>query len=65
MEVIITARKPEARALHGRVADAHAALPRLLGELDDEDAVLGRQRDQYHEADLRVDVQAHPGDLDR
>ena len=27
-----------------------------LGELDDEDGVLGRETDQHDEADLRVDV---------
>ena len=32
------------------------APPQLLGELDDQNAVLGRQADQHDQADLAVDV---------
>ena len=34
----------------------HACIFRLLGELDDQDGVLGRKTDQHDEADLDQDV---------
>src|SRR5256714_620665 len=37
----------------------HAALLLLLGELDDQDGVLGREADQDDEADLRDEVVVH------
>ena len=57
IEVIITARNrmraPSAAA--SRIGMPGLAL--LLGELDDQDAVLGGERDQHHHADLRVEIE--------
>ena len=39
-----------------RVDERLALLVLVLGELDDQDGVLGRQADQHDQADLRVDV---------
>src|SRR5690606_36412319 len=49
---------------HG-LAYAVAAVAQLIGELDDEDAVLGHDADQHDEADLAVDVEAGAGDQQR
>ena len=48
--------QPDARGFDRRVGDRHAARAQLLGELDDQNAVLRRQADQHHQADLAVDV---------
>ena len=40
----------------GGVDDGFALLEVLLGELDDEDRVLGGEADEHDEADLDVDV---------
>ena len=49
-----------AQALLGRVHhgfdQAHAVIEVLLGELDDEDGVLGREADGRQQADLEVRV---------
>ena len=46
----------QARALQGGVAHRQAGLALVLGELDDEDGVLGRQAHEHDDADLGVDV---------
>ena len=63
--VIITARN---RSLAPRIAASWIDLPclaLLLGEFDDQDAVLRRQRDQHDDADLRVKVEREAGEADR
>ena len=45
--------------------DRHAALAIELGELDDQDRVLGRQADQGDQADLPVHVEVEAGQQDR
>ena len=55
--VIITGRK---RSRAPSIADSRIALPcapLLDGELDDQDAVLGGERDQHDQADLGIDVE--------
>jgi hypothetical protein len=42
-----------------------AARAQLIGELDDQDAVLGDQADQHHQPDLAVDVESAAAQLDR
>ncbi len=44
---------------------APALLAQLVGELDDQDAVLGDQADQHDQADLAVDVERAAGELER
>ena len=44
-------------ALGRRVAQRHAALALLLGEFDDQDAVLRGEADQHDHADLRVEIE--------
>ena len=46
-----------AGAVDRGVDDSHAGLAPRLGELDDQDRVLRRERDQHDEADLGVDVE--------
>ena len=60
IEVIITARN---RVRAPRVAASRFAslLALLLGELDDQNPVLGRQRDQHDQPDLRIEVQRQVG----
>ena len=50
--------RPEAQAgrLERGLLERHAAIVLRLGELDDQDRVLGRQADQHDQADLHVDV---------
>ena len=52
----------QARALDRGLDDRLAVLALLLGELDDQDGVLGGERDQHDQADLAVDVEAQAGD---
>ena len=40
-------------------------LAQLVGELDDQDAVLGIEPDQHDHADLAVDVERLPGEPER
>ena len=47
----------QARALDRRVEDLAPVPPLLDGELDDQDAVLGGERHQHHQADLGIDVE--------
>ena len=54
--------EPLARALDRGLRDRQAVLAPLLGELDDQDAVLGGERDQHDDADLGVDVVVEPAD---
>ena len=44
---------------------SHALLAQLVGELDDQDAVLGDQADQRDQPDLAVDVERAAGQLQR
>ena len=50
--------RTEARAgrLHRRLRNRFARLAQFAREFDDEDRVLRRQRDQQHDADLRVEI---------
>ena len=59
IEVIITARKRSRAPMMAASRMRQPCLALLLGEFDDQDAVLGGQRDQHHQADLRVDVERH------
>ena len=59
--VIITARKRVSRAVDRRFLDRQAVLAPLLGEFDDQDAVLGGERDQHDEADLGIEVVVEAG----
>ena len=46
----------DAAGLERRIHDRLALLAQLLGELDDQDRVLGGEADQHHQADLAEDV---------
>ena len=48
--------QPELGAVQRRLFDGFALLALELGELDDEDGVLGREPDQHDQPDLGVDV---------
>ena len=48
--------QPQPAGLDRRLEAVLALVLQLLGELDDQDGVLGRQADQHHQADLREDV---------
>ena len=52
--------KPGARRLDRRLDRPCAALFGLLGEFDDQDRILRRQRDQHDQADLGQDIIVHP-----
>ena len=54
----------QARALGRRLQQRHAALALLLGEFDDENAVLGRKADQHDHADLPVEIERQPFEQD-
>ena len=56
--VIITGRKRSRAPSIAGVEDRLAAVALLDRELDDQDAVLGGERDQHDEADLGIDVEA-------
>ena len=63
-DVIITGRKPICafgRSLKQRDPFGTA----LLGELHDQDAVLGCQPDQHHHADLRIEIERYTRDHKR
>ena len=53
------------RTLDRRFAQAHPRLAPLDRELDDEDRVLGGERDQHDQADLRIDVEGEAEEADR
>jgi DNA-binding transcriptional regulator YhcF (GntR family) len=63
--VIITGRSRMRRRLFDRLAHRRAAVAQLVGEFDDQDAVLGHDPHQQHQPDLAVDVQAAPGQHQR
>ena len=63
--VIITGAEAQARALDRGLGDRLALLALLHGELDDQDGVLGGERDQHDEADLGVEVEAQAGEQQR
>ena len=44
--------------------DCHAALASLFRELDNQNAILGRERDQHHQSNLTVKIQIQSGDFD-
>ena len=52
--------QPDARGLDRRVHDRTALPAQLLGELDDQNRVLGGQPDQHHESDLTVEIVLQP-----
>src|SRR5437879_2463596 len=56
--------EPHLRTKYRGVRNRDAALALLLGELDNQDAVLGGQCDQHHEADLAVEIEVQAGNLD-
>jgi len=64
IEVIITARNRILRTEDRRVLYRDAALALLLGELDNQDAVLGGERNQHHKPDLTVEIEVQSGKLD-
>ncbi len=43
-----------------RFQQRHALLALLLGEFDDQNAVLGRQPDQHDHADLAIEIERQP-----
>ena len=61
IEVIITARNRMRAPSTAASRIGMPGLALLLGELDDQDAVLRRQRDQHHQADLRIEIERQPG----
>ena len=64
-EVIRIGRRRVLRRLDRGLAAVLALLLGLLGELDDQDGVLGGQADQHDEADLRQDVDVHAAQQER
>ncbi len=52
--------EPLPGAFDGSLLDRQAVLAPLLGEFDDQDAVLRRQRDQHHQSDLGVKIVIEP-----
>ena len=65
--VIITGRKRSRAPSTAESRISLAVSPLLDGELDDQDAVLGGERHQHHQADLGIDVEGeaqppHEGD---
>ena len=58
--VIITGRKRSRAPSTAGFEDRLAVPPLLDGELDDQDAVLGGERHQHHQADLGIDVEGEP-----
>ena len=52
--------QPDARGLDRRIEDRHALLAQLLGELDDQNRVLGGQADEHDEPDLTEHVVGKP-----
>ncbi len=56
--VIITARNRTPAASTAAAVDVLAQLAPLDRKLDDQDAILGGERDQHHQSDLRIDVDA-------
>ena len=63
--VITTGRRRISAGVADRLAHRLALVAELVGELDDQDAVLRHQADQHHEADLAVDVDRAAGEQDR
>src|SRR6185436_8613296 len=60
--------RPEAarRGVADRAGDVLPGIAQLIGELDDQYAVLGGQADQHDDADLAVEIEglAHQGEAD-
>jgi hypothetical protein len=56
-EVIRTGRNRSFAPVERRLDQWPALLQLSLGELHDEDGVLGREPDEHHQADLPVDVE--------
>src|SRR5580704_16696753 len=56
--------EPRLSAQYRGLVDVHAGLALLLGELHDQDAILGGERDQHDQTDLTVKVEAESGHLD-
>ncbi len=65
IEVIITARNRIRAPMTAASWIGMPGLALLLGELDDQDAVLGRQRDQHHQADLRIEIERQARQISR
>ena len=57
--------QPQSSALDHRIADRFALVAHLIGELDDQDAVLGDQPDQRDQTDLAVDIERAAGPLQK
>jgi hypothetical protein len=60
--VIITGRNRSRAPSIAESEDAFAGMALLDRELDDQNPVLGGKRDQRDKTDLRVHVEAQPGD---
>ena len=56
--------KAHLRTEHRGLANVFSLLALILGEFDDQNAILGRHRDQHHEPDLGVQVERQMQDLD-
>ena len=56
---------PHPDAFERGVDERHAPLVRDLGELDDEDRVLGGEADHHEQADLREDVELEAAEPQR
>jgi hypothetical protein len=52
------------RSLDCGVVERHACFALFLREFDDQDAILGGERDQHHESDLTIEVEIEAGELD-
>ena len=63
--VIITGRRRISAACSIASRTPMPAVAQLVGEFDDQDAVLGHDADQQHQADLAVGVEAGAGEQQR
>ncbi len=52
-------RRGRAASTAASIGDGPSPLLRLLGELDDQDRILGGERDQHDQADLGQDIVVH------
>jgi len=64
-DVIMTGRKRSRAPSMAACKQWHAVLPPLLGELDDQNAVLCREADQHDYADLSIQIERQVTDDDR
>ena len=62
IDVIMTARKRICAPSAAASAMRHACLALLLGEFDDQNAVLRGERDQHDKADLGIKIERQTGE---